>query len=85
MRASGLVFPSPQDVAEQIQHGLRNPNVTIALVSLVSMTGVEDDFNENDWRAPDTQAVSFHVVTQDRDFLITVEDITATPEGGPTT
>jgi hypothetical protein len=37
---------------------------------------VENDDNENDWRAPHTQAVNCQVVVEGRTFLLTVEDIT---------
>lgn len=41
---------------------------------------VDDDHNENDWRAEGTQAVNYQVRVEGRLFLITVEDITLNEE-----
>lgn len=37
---------------------------------------IDDDNNENAWRAENTQAVNCQVVIDGRTYLITVEDIT---------
>lgn len=68
---------TPREMAFLLRRGLAD--------ELADLDEVEDDHNDNEWRSRDenTQAVNFRVRLDDREFLVTVEDITAPPEVRP--
>ena len=70
-----MSYTSPRQVAEALRTGLIDwPHADLG--------PIERDENENEWRAdyhddgPPIEHVNFHVNVDNREFLVTVEDVT---------